>query len=109
MHFIDMKQSNQEQKVENVLVAQKEENEYQFPHGLRLCIDEKSLRKLEKRVEDFTIDEEVLVVGKARVIAINKSEGEYAHQSVDLQIEEMQLKGTMKEQDPAEKIYGKDE
>ena len=107
--LMSMKQSKQEAKVENLLVEEKEKNEYEFPYGLKITIDEKPLRKLEKRPEDFAVGEEVFVAAKARVTSIMKAEGEYSSSHVCLQIEDMSVKEPPKDQSYAEKIYNKEE
>jgi hypothetical protein len=106
---MDMKQSVQEDKTESLLIEKEKERQYEFPYGLKITLDEKTMRKLEKRPEDFQVGEEVFVAAKASVKSVIKGEGEYAENSVCLQIEEMSVKEPPKNQETyAERMYGKE-
>jgi len=107
-HLKSMKQSAYEQEVKNVLCEPKEE--YRFPPGLQICLDEESLKKLELKPDGFSIDDDIGIAAVAKVCGVDQGkheQGSYAQ--VRLQITDLQLKPVkVKEKDVEETFYGKE-
>jgi len=108
--MVDMKRTPAEKAEDKV-----EMDEYtgpDYPYGLCIYLDEDSLEKLGKGIEDFDIGDVVEIKAKAYVKSLSKSqrEGSEGHESVDLQISDMELMEPKKsDSERAATMYGADD
>lgn len=81
----------------------------EYPYGLEICLDEKSLQKL--GIEKLPACGDMLEVSAlAKVCAVSEREfsDEKSDRRVSLQITAMAVKPAQVNEDAAEKLYGKD-
>ena len=67
--------------------------EEEYPYGLRINLDKDSLKKLKLDVDEFEIDEPVVIMAKAEVKSLSKSDDASGErQDMSLQITDMDIK-----------------
>jgi len=90
MNMIEMKRTQAEKSKEEAYdINVMEEDDY--PYGLSIDLDMGSLEKLGKKVDDFSIGDEmkIHVMVKVKALRSSESEGSSDSSSVDLQITQM--------------------
>jgi hypothetical protein len=74
-----------------------------FPYGLRLSLNDDTLKKLKMKAEDFEMDEEFFLTAKVSVVGVSVDKTASGQRSsVDLQITELEIRD---EADEAMKIW----
>jgi hypothetical protein len=78
----------------------------EYPYGLRICLNEESIKKLgiDKLPE---LGAEMILNAKVSVCSVSKSESEGGvYRNLDLQITDMELGSKKSSSDLAKKLYG---
>jgi hypothetical protein len=74
-----------------------------YPYGLRLSLNDDTLKKLKMKAEDFEMDEEFFLTAKVSVVGVSVDKmASGKRSSVDLQITELEIQD---EADEAMKIW----
>jgi hypothetical protein len=91
--------------------AQIETIREEYPYGLRLSLDADSLKKLGMTVDDFNLDDKIVVTGLAKVESLNKRSALQGtdYEDVSLQITDLYLvkKGSKKTLKQVKKVINK--
>lgn len=81
-----------------------------YPMGLSIRLDEEALKKLKLNFEDFEMEEEVEIMGIAKVTAISNYETqEHKDYGCTLQITDLEVTLEGKDSKAAKKMYAKEE
>jgi len=109
MKFVDLKMTSPETK--SLEVAEETTGEH-YPYGMCLYLDDLTLEKMGMKASDFTVGEELAIMGMGKVtgVSMREREGGESYSTVDIQITEVALaeEGEVEEEkaEPTRKSIG---